>query len=374
MAESLDIFRYISYLRLRWLWIAGSCLVALALALAASLAMPRQYTAAARIVIDPPAGADPRSAVGVSPIYLESLKTYEQFAASDSLFQKAIDRFHLRQSLGAHPIESLKKRLLKVAIVRNTRILEIEATLPDARMAQQLAQFLAESTVDLSRSLATEADQDLLRGMSQQEEETRASLERIEANWARLLSDEPVTDLQAAMGKTAELRATLEQQVLSTEQEIADAAERQKTAGEAEKQEARKESTNATARLDEMRKQLQTIDQQAKERERLLAQRMTDRDRVAAARGAAQAALTAMEARFREARAESGYRGERLHIIDPGVVPERPSAPNVPLNLMAALLLGLVLPVLYLMLELNYQEHRVTARRNSYPTSVPGGR
>jgi hypothetical protein len=38
------------------------------------------------------------------------------------------------------------------------------------------------------------------------------------------------------------------------------------------------------------------------------------------------------------------------------------------------LLLGLVLPVLYLMLELNYQEHRVTARRNPYPTSVPGGR
>ena len=56
MAESLDIFRYISYLRLRWLWIAGSCLVAMALALAVSLAMPRQYTASARIVIEPPAG------------------------------------------------------------------------------------------------------------------------------------------------------------------------------------------------------------------------------------------------------------------------------------------------------------------------------
>ena len=49
-------------------------------------------------------------------------------------------------------------------------------------------------------------------------------------------------------------------------------------------------------------------------------------------------------ARLREARGDAGYRGERLRIIDPGIVPERPSSPNLPLNLVAALLLGLVLP------------------------------
>ena len=51
--------------------------------------MTPQYTATARIVIDPPAGTDLRAAMAVSPIYLESLRTYEQFASSDSLFQKA---------------------------------------------------------------------------------------------------------------------------------------------------------------------------------------------------------------------------------------------------------------------------------------------
>ena len=69
---------------------------------------------------------------GGEPGYLESLKTYEEFAANDSLFQKAIDQFQLRAALGARPIESLKKRVLQVALVRNTRILEIAATLPDA--------------------------------------------------------------------------------------------------------------------------------------------------------------------------------------------------------------------------------------------------
>ena len=272
--------------------------------------------------------------MGVSPIYLESLKTYEEFAASDSLGSKKPSTSSTCASRWARSRSNRSRSMCsKVAIVRNTRILEVEATLPDARMAQQLAQFLAESTVNLSRSLATEADQDLIRGMSQQEEETRASLERIEANWAAAAFRRAGIRSASRHGEdTAELRGTLEQQALSTEQEIADAADRQKTGSEAEKQEARKESTNASARLDEMRKQLQTIDQQAKEHERLLAQRLTDRDRVASARGAAQAALTAIEARFREARAESGYRGERLRVIDPGVVPERPSAPNMPLN------------------------------------------
>src|SRR5450631_2798415 len=165
MAESLDIFRYVSYLRLRWVWIAGSCAVALALTV--SLVLPREYTATARIVIEPPAGGDSRSSVAVSPIYLESLKTYEQFAADDSLFEKAVDKFKLRATLGGRPIENLKKHVLKVGVVRNTRILEIATTLPDAGQAQLLAKFLAESTVELSRAVVNEGDQDLLQGIGQ---------------------------------------------------------------------------------------------------------------------------------------------------------------------------------------------------------------
>ena len=89
MAEPFEIFRYMSYLRLRWEWIVVSAAVAVALA-AGHVTLPKQYTATARILIEPPAGTDLRSAMAVSPIYLESLKTYEHFASSDSLFQKAL--------------------------------------------------------------------------------------------------------------------------------------------------------------------------------------------------------------------------------------------------------------------------------------------
>ena len=125
--------------------------------------------------------------------------------------------------------------------------------------------------------------------------------------------------------------------------------------------EIRKQAGNARARLEEMRKQLQTLDRQSAERGKLLAARLAHRDKLEAERKAAQAALTAIENRLREARGDAGYRGERLKIIDPGIVPERPSSPNLPLNLAAALLLGLVLPILYFTLEMNYQEQRAAA-------------
>ena len=126
MGDSFDAFRYIGYVRARWRWVLASCGMAVGFALAASLAMPHQFTATARIVIEPPAGADLRAAMAVSPVYLESLKSYERFPASDSLFAKAVDRFHLADGSDKPSIESLKRRVLKVAKQRDTKILEIE--------------------------------------------------------------------------------------------------------------------------------------------------------------------------------------------------------------------------------------------------------
>jgi uncharacterized protein involved in exopolysaccharide biosynthesis len=52
-----------------------------------------------------------------------------------------------------------------------------------------------------------------------------------------------------------------------------------------------------------------------------------------------------------------------MTIIDPGAVPEQPSSPNIPLNLSAALLLGLLLPLVYLAVELNFRPQRAASHR-----------
>ena len=350
MTGSLDAFRYMSYVRLRWRLIAATCLIAVVLAGGFSLALPREYTATARIVIEPPAGADPRSAMAVSPIYLESLKTYEQFASSDSLFQRAAERFQLRALMGPRSIETLKKSVLKVGIVRNTRILEIEATLPHAAKAQALAQFLAEQTVAMNQSLVTQGGRDLLEGVEQQAREAKAQLDRTDKQWTQLLATDPVDDLQNAIFQAGEFRATLEERMANLS---LDTTETGKTP---------QEQANARARLQELRRQLETLNRDTAEKEKLLAGRTARKERLSAQRTADQTALAAIEQRVRETRNDLGYRGERLTIIDPGVIPERPSSPNTPLNLSVALLLGLLLSLVYLALEMNYRQQHAASQ------------
>src|SRR5690348_16899649 len=103
-------------LRARWRLVALTCAVAASLAWIVSAILPREYTAVTRIVIEPPAGSDPRASTTVSPIYLESLRSYEVFALSDSLFLRAIEKFGLRR--GSMPIDRLKKSVLTAEMPR----------------------------------------------------------------------------------------------------------------------------------------------------------------------------------------------------------------------------------------------------------------
>ncbi len=347
MAESFDAFRYVRYMRSRGLWIAASCGVACALAIGFTLVQVPEYTATTRLVIEPPAGTDLHSAMAISPIYLESLKTYEHFAAGDNLFREAAEQFGLQH--GARSIESLKKRVLKVEILRSTRIMEISATLPNAHTAQAMALFLAQSTVDLNHSLVGESDQELIRRMEGQAVEIRARLEKLDAAWTHLLAVEPIDSLSSEQENAAMLRANLEEQIVNADVQSAEAAR-----------------STPHSRAEELRRQVAIIDRQSAAREKVLAERAAHRDNLDEERKIAEGAVAAIEGRLRDTRADAGYRGERLKIIDPGIVPERPSSPNLPLNLVSALLLGLVLPILYFTLEMAWQEQRSTSRRTVF--------
>ena len=353
MADTLDGYRYIGYVATRWRWVAISCASAVLLAFLLTALETPQYTATARILIDPPSGTDARTATAVSPIYLESLRTYESFAAGDSLFLNAIDRFGLRKQFGASPIESIKKRVLKAGLVRNTRILEISVTLPDAPKAQAMAQFLAESTAGMNRDLATGNDRDVTKSIEAEQSAAQQRVAEADAQWAKILAAEPTDELTAALAADADLRAKLQEQLLAAQVDTAGAQQREKNAQPAELAQIRGEQTDSRARMEALQRQIDALNQKAAADEKLLGQRQADHDRVEAERKANQASLAAVQTRLMQARAEAGTRAERLRVIDPGIVPERPSSPNRPLNLAVALFLGAALPAIYLLIELS---------------------
>src|SRR3954454_1286142 len=147
--DRLDLLNFAIYLRRKWRFVSITCTVALGAAAVGSLLMPKKYTATASLLIEPPAGNDPRGATAISPVYVESLKTYERFALSDSLFSQALTQLGLRKTYAGSSIESLKKTVLRVSKPRDMKILEISATLPSPVQAQALAKFIAAGTVQL---------------------------------------------------------------------------------------------------------------------------------------------------------------------------------------------------------------------------------
>lgn len=328
-------------LRARWRSVAVACGVAAGLALGVSLILSNEYTAVSRIVIDPPAGSDSRISTAVSPIYLESLRSYESFASSDDLFLKAVERFGLRRD--AAPIDKLKKSMLKVEMPRNTRILEIRATLSDPKKAHELALYIAEETVKLNQAMTREGDRELSSEAEKLDAETHARLRSAEQAWSEASTQAPVDSLQAELDGDQELRSALQRDVAESEVLLPE----------------------SDARVERYRRQLATLQNSITAKQKVLAQRTARLDRLTAERTAAQAATKAAEARLQEVRSALGSRGERLRVIDPGIVPERPSFPNIPLNVGIALFAAVVLSALWIALELSYSAQRAELNRRS---------
>ena len=326
-------------LRTRWRVIALACAVAVTLTLLISLLLTKQYTAISRILIEPPAGSDPRVSTAVSPIYLESLHSYESFAESDDLFLKAVERFGLRQD--AEPIDKLKKSVLKADMPRNTKILEIHATLPDPKKAHALALYIAEETVKLNLAVSREGDQELAAGAEKQAAEAEARLQKIEQAWAQASTREPTDQLEAELDSDEQLRASLQR-------ELAESA-----------------VLSENGRAEQYRRQLDSLQRQMAPKQRLFAARSARLEQLTSERTAAQAAAKAAQARLQEVRSALGSRGERLRIIDPGIVPERPSFPNILLNVAIALFAALVLSVFSLAMEVSYAAERAESNRRS---------
>ena len=133
LENRIDLIQLMGYLRKRWLVVVISTLTASILTLAGSLVRSKRYTATASILIEAPAGNDPRGATAVSAIYLESLKTYEHFAESNTLFGQALNHLNLRDYQAAQSLEGLKKRVLRVSKLRDTKCS------PNQRYSQQSA-------------------------------------------------------------------------------------------------------------------------------------------------------------------------------------------------------------------------------------------
>jgi uncharacterized protein involved in exopolysaccharide biosynthesis len=317
---------------------------AILISLPASMMLPKRYTATASVVIEPPGGNDVRVGTAVSAVYLESLKTYERFAASDSLFARAVEKFHLRDSAGAQAIESLKARVLKVTKIRETKILEISATLPDPKQAQGVAAFLAMETVSMSRAENASSASPFLQEAVQQSEEAHAQLEKTQQAWATLATAAPVESMLSEIDAAVVLQGQLRQELVEAQANVAEYQQQARGASGF----ANQQLEGAQARAALLEKRVEELAREVRRNSATLARRRAEQDALQTELSVAQKAYETETARVREIRATAGTHAEQLRVIDPGIVPQRPSSPRIRLNVAAALLVALIASLVYL--------------------------
>ena len=209
MVHTFNAVEYLDYVRRSGRLLGIVTGTALAVTLVGSLLVPKEYTAMASIVIEPPGGSDPRAATAISPIYLESLKTYEQFASSDTLFARACEKFGLLESHGSPYIETFKQKVLRVTKLKETKILQISVTLRDRKQAQALVQFLAEETVNSSRRLSRQGDQEGIEEAKKRLEGTRAAVQRAREEAIAAAAGNAEASLTSEIENLAKLASTL---------------------------------------------------------------------------------------------------------------------------------------------------------------------
>jgi uncharacterized protein involved in exopolysaccharide biosynthesis len=205
-----------------------------------------------------------------------------------------------------------------------------------------LALFLAEETIRLARTANRSGDEERIAEIRKQWEQAEARVTVARAEQSRVEKRGPAPE--ALRAELEELRALREE------------VERMRLAAELSAQ-------TAPARAVALRERTAEIDRRIESREALLVTRSGEVEAALTESESAWQAQEDLARRVRELEATAGFRGERLSLLDPGVPPEKPSSPNLPLNVVVALALALIASFLYLTAEFVFQGARAETLR-----------
>ena len=263
----------------------------------------------------------------------------------------------------AQSLEGLKKRVLKVSKLRDTKILQISATLDSPQKAQALAHYIAQETVELNRSLDHDSELDVTEQASKSLAEATTRLRNAEQARAAFAASNPMESIEAEVRSAGELKGRLTQELSETREDLAQyLAQSQMSPGtgspDSDADLAKKQIAGIKARIESGEKELANLTKTIDAKSRIFEERKHRRDVLDIERQAARAQYESAASKRNDILASGGFRGERLAIVDPGTVPERPSSPNIPLNVAVALLLSFFVSIVYLSFAFGYSRLR----------------
>jgi uncharacterized protein involved in exopolysaccharide biosynthesis len=259
-----------------------------------------------------------------------------------------LNKFNLRAEYPSAAPDSLRRRVLNVIKPRDTKILQISATLRDPVKAQGLAQYIAQRTVELNAALGRQSEQELADEARRQLQEATDRVREAEKATNEMLAREPYQAAQDEVDSLGELRTRVQKAILDSQVDAADYAAQSRP----------QDVASVRARIAILEKQAANIEAELAVKEKIAAERHARWDQLEASLNSARQQARAAENRMNELRFSSGASGERLRVIDPGIVPQRPSVPNIPLNVVVAVFVAAIGAWLYITVAFNLRAHR----------------
>lgn len=174
----------------RWI-IAGTALSCLT-ALVVSLFLAKIYRATTYILVS----ESKIEATSQNSMWEYSLiRTYVPFVDSDALIGEAIHKLHLDQPPYGLTVGSFRRhRYLDVDIPKGTRLLEIDVEFPDARLAADLANYLAQNAADFNNQLTMKETQTTQAFLKKRMDQAAKHLAEVEAERLRVKKEAGLED------------------------------------------------------------------------------------------------------------------------------------------------------------------------------------
>jgi uncharacterized protein involved in exopolysaccharide biosynthesis len=216
-------------------------------------------------------------------------------------------------------------------------------------------QYLADETVNASRAESLVSDTDFVAKAQKQTTDAHLRLEQIQKESADLAANAPTESLQSEVDAAVELQGKVRQQLVAAEADLAEYQQQAQAGG----QFAGEQLAGARARAAQLQKRSDELAREIQQESKTLATRVAKREQLLTETKLAQSAYEALSNRLHDLQVTAGSHAEQLRVIDPGIVPQRPSSPNTPLNVAAALFLALGSSIVYLSLAFAYRRKSV---------------
>jgi uncharacterized protein involved in exopolysaccharide biosynthesis len=334
-------------------WILACTLIAAVAAGLFSAAQPKIFGSKTQLLVsESKITSDARIP---NSVFFEVLHTYETFLLDDSLIQSTIDNFGLQKAPYHLSVEAFRRdRILRISLQKDTRLLEIAAEFPQARLAADIANFFAKQAIGLNEEMSVRDRQKVVLFFQKEMERATENLQVSSNRLAEFIQTSRIEETRLLAEHLSERMSEDEARLSHLRAERSVNVARHKGQNPQNNGEELALSAEIGALQQILRvdaRKLRQLMQEKVAKEGTLNQ-LTAENKLAGDNYAM------LGRRVQEASLMVNARAVDLRQVSPALTPERPIRPRTPLNILLGAVFGFLASTLLSLLIQNFPSHK----------------